>query len=218
MTHDEVLDRLDDWVAAELPDNEQGAVDLHLEMCPACRAEADSLRELLAEVANLPTEILPERELWSGIAARIEAEPVATHRRWRGQRWLGMAAAAILLVVSSSLLTLHLSERRIASRVTAPAEWLGRSGGPPTALVSFEPAERDYQNAIAELQTVLAARKGQLAPETVRTLETNLRIIDEAIAQSRAALERDPNSAELTQMLTDAYDQKMNVLSRVVEL
>jgi anti-sigma factor RsiW len=216
MTHDEVLERLDDWAAAELPDTEQGAVDLHLEVCPACRAEADSLRELLAEVADLPAEILPERELWSEIAARIDT--AAPRRAWHAPRWLGMAAAAILLVVSSSLLTLHLSERRLASRVTAPAEWLGPSGPPPTALVSFAPAERDYQNAIAELQTVLAARKGELAPETVTTLETNLRIIDEAIAQSRAALERDPNSAELTQMLTDAYDQKMNVLARVVEL
>ena len=218
MTHEEVIERLDDWIAAELPEEERGAIDLHLAVCPACRAEADELRALVAEVAALPGELLPDRELWSGIAARISAAPVAARGGRRAPRWLSMAAAAVILVTGSSLLTLKLSERRLATRVTAPAEWLGGSGKAPTALVSFEPAERDYQNAIAELQTVLAARKGQLAPETVRTLETNLRIIDEAISQSRAALERDPNSRELTQMLTDAYSQKMNVLQRVVEL
>lgn len=65
---------------------------------------------------------------------------------------------------------------------------------------------------------MLATRRGQLAPETVRTLETNLRIIDAAIAESRAALEKDPNSRELTQMLSATYDAKVQMLRQAVEL
>jgi hypothetical protein len=52
----------------------------------------------------------------------------------------------------------------------------------------------------------------------VETLEHNLRIIDAAIAESRAALEKDPNSRELTEMLSATYDAKVKVLRQAVEI
>lgn len=221
MNHDYVLERLDDWVANELADAERQEVEFHLAVCAECRAEADALAALLEEVACLPAEVAPGRDLWAGIAARIEPRadvvPISRARRWSPPRWLTVAAAAVTLAVSSSLLTLRFSERRFGPPA-APVAVQTSASPTPTALVAFRPAEQDYQRAIADLQRVLAARSGTLAPETVQTLETNLRIIDEAIRQSRAALEKDPNSRELTDMLSDAYGQKLNVLQNAVEL
>jgi hypothetical protein len=57
-----------------------------------------------------------------------------------------------------------------------------------------------------------------MAPETAETLERNLRIIDAAIAESRAALEKDPNSRELIDMLSATYDAKVKVLRQAVEI
>jgi CHASE3 domain sensor protein len=57
-----------------------------------------------------------------------------------------------------------------------------------------------------------------MQPETVRTLEANLRIIDQAIAESREALQKDPNSRELIQMLGATYDAKVKMLRQAVEL
>lgn len=222
MNHDYVLERLDEWVGNELPGEDRQAVEFHLAVCGSCRAEAEALKALLEEVSTLPLEVAPERDLWAGIAARIEPRadvvPISSARRWNAPRWLTMAAAAVVLVVSSSLLTLKISERRIDAGVVATGLGQSVASPTPTALVAFRPAEEDYERAIAELQSVLATRRGTLSPETVRTLETNLRIIDEAIRQSRAALEKEPNSRELTDMLSDAYGQKLNVLQNAVEL
>ncbi len=222
MSHEYTIERLDDWAGNELPAAERQAVELHLEVCPACRAEAEALRDLLHDVAALPMEATPSRDLWAGIAARIEAPaqvtPISAARRWSPPRWLTMAAASVALVVTSSLVTLKVTEdQRLPATPVAVGPEV-RVGAPQTALVAFQPAEHDYKRAIDDLQRVLTARRATLAPETVETLETNLRIIDEAIRQSRAALEKDPNSRELTDMLSDAYGKKLNVLQQAVEL
>lgn len=224
MNHEYVLERLDDWVANELPDEDRQAVEFHLAVCGDCRAEAEALRALFQDVAALPLEMAPGRDLWAGIAARIEPRadvvPISSARRWKAPRWLAMAATIVGVAVSSSLITFKVMERRAPEPVAVvPVQSVAApSTAAPTALVAFKPAEQDYEVAIAELERVLASRGSNLAPATVKTLETNLRIIDEAIRQSRAALEKDPNSRELTDMLADAYGQKLKVLQHAVEL
>ena len=225
MNHEYVLERLDEWVAHELPDEDRQAVEFHLAVCGDCRAEAEALRALLDDVATLPLEMAPGRDLWAGITARIEPRadvvPISSARRWNAPRWLAMAATIVGVAISSSLITMKVMERRAPEPVAvAPVQQsvAPASNATPTALVAFRPAEDDYELAIADLERVLTARRTTLAPETVKTLETNLRIIDEAIRQSRAALVKDPNSRELTDMLADAYGQKLKVLQHAVEL
>jgi hypothetical protein len=226
MTHEYVMDRLDEWVGGELPTAERAGVDLHLAGCAECRAEAEALRALLEEVDALPTEVLPTRDLWSGIAGRleprgVEAAPAASATVTpirRMPRWALQAAAAVVLMIASSALTVWVVGRDAVEQV---AEGVGLplpEQKAQNAFVAFSPAEREYQSAIGELETVLENKRHRLAPETVQTLETNLRIIDEAIRQSRAALARDPNSAEVARMLSEAYDQKLNVLHEAVSL
>jgi hypothetical protein len=106
--------------------------------------------------------------------------------------------------------TLAANTTRRGSAATRPAEI--------TALAAFRPAERTYQRAVDDLVRVLESKRGEMAPETAATLERNLRIIDAAIAESRTALERDPNSRELTHLLTASYDAKVQLLRQAVEL
>jgi hypothetical protein len=58
----------------------------------------------------------------------------------------------------------------------------------------------------------VSQRKTQLDPSTVAIIEKNLEIIDAAIAQSRAALARDPASMMLSEQLTHALDKKVELL------
>lgn len=62
------------------------------------------------------------------------------------------------------------------------------------------------------MRSVLRERRGQLDSATVRVLERNLKLIDDAITESRAALARDPESGLLADELTRAMRRKLELL------
>ncbi|HVG44395.1 MAG TPA: zf-HC2 domain-containing protein [Longimicrobium sp.] len=263
MTHEQAIERLDDYASGELPDIERRLMERHLESCGECRAEVEAIRALLADVAKLPTDIAPPADLWQGIAGRLEPResgaaprveddkviPLAPRRKkFEPPRWALQAAAAVVLMVGSSLVTAKLIQRQQAAGpvatlpaagARAPGQGTARGvegtvptspdarpaaapaaggSGQVTALAAFRPAEREYQQAVDDLARVLETRRASLAPETVATLERNLAIIDAAIAESRAALVNDPNSRELTEMLSSTYDAKVQLLRQAVQL
>lgn len=64
-------DRLHDFVDGLLPAGERRRAERHLAECAECRREADAVRALLRELAELPAGIPPARDLRPGIAARL---------------------------------------------------------------------------------------------------------------------------------------------------
>jgi anti-sigma factor RsiW len=99
---------------------------------------------------------------------------------------------------------------RVAARETPPPQRI------PVQLVSqsSDRAHSDvvYGREIEMLQNIVSQRRTQLDSSTVAIIERNLQIIDAAIAQSRAALARDPASQMLDQQLTHALDKKVELL------
>ena len=79
-------------------------------------------------------------------------------------------------------------------------------------------AEADYDRATNALLATLRDHRDRLAPETIQSVEQNLAVIDEALAQVRAAMDKDPGNAELTRMLAATHRKKVDVLRRVVKL
>jgi anti-sigma-K factor RskA len=69
MTHDEASDLLGAFALDAVDGNEGAALEEHLETCPRCRAELDSLRDVAAAMGN-SVDPLPEG-LWSQIAIRL---------------------------------------------------------------------------------------------------------------------------------------------------
>ena len=86
----------------------------------------------------------------------------------------------------------------------------GQGAEPPAASVA--PGAATYDREIAQLRRVLQQRRADLDSGTVAVLERNLKVIDDAIAQSRAALARDPRSRFLGQQLERTLDQKLELL------
>jgi anti-sigma factor RsiW len=209
MTCPEIDDRLDDYVDGTLPEGEFQEVELHLASCPACRDEERRLRSILAQAHALPREVAPGRDLWAGIAERIQEERRARRRGWA--TW-GLAAAAVL-VVGVSLRVLHSVDP--AARPAPPAV-----GTTPAALeaTSIGAAEQDYQQAATALLAALQERRQTLSPEALASVEKNLVAIDQALDEVRAALGRDPGNPELTRMLVSTHRKKVETLRRVVRL
>jgi len=79
-------------------------------------------------------------------------------------------------------------------------------------------ATATYDREIARLRAVLNQRRGQLDPQTVGVIELNLRVIDDAIAQCKAALRKDPASQFLMQSLNDELENKIELLRRAALL
>ena len=71
---------------------------------------------------------------------------------------------------------------------------------------------RTYDAEIATLHDALEARRSQLSPTTVAVIEQNLRVIDDAIRQSRAALAKDPGSRLLNDQLDRTLAKKTGLL------
>jgi hypothetical protein len=75
-----------------------------------------------------------------------------------------------------------------------------------------------YGDEIARLQTIISERRQDLDPATVTVIEQSLAIIDAAVKQSRAALEKDPRSGFLSDQLNHALDKKVELLRTVALL
>ena len=78
----------------------------------------------LDEVLDLlPRDIEPPRDLWPAIEARLEPRADAGAPR----RWAWLAAAGVLLVIGSSLITASLLRREAAVTAQVPDRATGRS-------------------------------------------------------------------------------------------
>jgi len=184
------------------------------------RDEAAGVAELIREAAQLQP-LRPSRDLWDGIAARIETPVIGGRDAGALQRpaWtrpLHLAAAAALLVAVTASATWQIARRTLPSAADTPAlvadEVTASSSAPIVRLAST------YDHEIAVLREILTLRELALDDETTRVLDENLRVIDDAIAAARAALDADPASALLTQRLTGAYDMKLDLLRRLATL
>jgi hypothetical protein len=123
------------------------------------------------------------------------------------------AAAAVVVALSAALWTRgSLPERAPSSpQGTVQPVALGASS---TLLDS----EREYARATADLMAALDAQKDTLAPETRAVLDANLKTIDDALAQVRSALAKDPGNSQLAHLLTSTHQKKVDALKRVVRL
>lgn len=209
MNCDDVLDRLHRYAARTLPVAELARVEDHLARCEVCRAESVRLLPVLAGAAVLPRAIDPPRDLWPGIAGRIADRKmvVADFGGRRAPHWLRyavQAAAAVALVIGTAAVTLVVS--RSADRPVAARSAVSQD---------FAALEAPYQSASEEIMATLQEARRQLSPTTVVVLERNLRVIDEAIRESRDALARDPANAALREMLLRGHRQKLDLLRQV---
>ena len=210
--------QFNDYLDGLLNETKQRAVHAHLALCAECRADVDALRSVLADVHALPRDVKAGRDLLPDIHARLDAEQVKALDSWRTRSlWslrVPLTAAAVLLVVASVVVT-----RFIDQRAPVAASFTAQPNG-SSVLVSqhVNDLETRYEGAIAELQQMIDAQRAQLSPATIRVLEDNLRVIDRAIRESRAALQADPANEMVNEMLWSAYEKKLELLRRATSV
>lgn len=65
--------RLNDYVEGLVTEDVARQVEVHLALCEACSERLEALALLLTELAGLPDDATPARDLWSGVRAEIQA-------------------------------------------------------------------------------------------------------------------------------------------------
>ncbi|MDQ6871632.1 MAG: hypothetical protein M3037_06415, partial [Gemmatimonadota bacterium] len=194
--------------------------------------------------------LLPSAAAPLPITAPVYRLPDRREKRW-GPAWMGLAAAALVLVTAgiTSFLTVEWVGRARTPNVasdtgarrpsasegsskpgirapsvgreqlaSAPAPALGRLGSALTVATTSAPSgtrspeEVVYDKEINMLQRVARRQKADLDASTVAVIEKNLRTVDSAIAQIRAALEKDPESPILGGQASRALEMKVELL------
>jgi hypothetical protein len=245
MTYDKhdcdlMCERLAAYMEGDLSPAEREQAERHLAECATCAEALVELRAIAGEAAQLPL-LTPPRDLWAGIEARIST-PVtrlegarASVRRAPRRHWqLAMAASALIAVSAGA--TYLITTRAVATgpqpvtvaatatapRVDTQPATAPAPTPPPYVKVATNPKNvsvtRVYDREIALLDTVVRTRRESLDPKTVAIIEQNLKIIDRAIAESRAALAKDPGSPLLTNRLDNVLGSKVELLRTVAFL
>jgi hypothetical protein len=199
--------------------------------------EDDPLGSVRDVLAGLPRELDPERDLLPEIAARAwrKSEGEATVPRpsdlsirdwWRASLGIRvqLAAAAVVLVVITSVLTALILGDRGAPGTTVAGRMGSAPGSAPVAAtatmspVGHADLEAAYAHAIGELLAALERSSQELPPETRALIEENLLVIDGALREALAALEAAPDDAGLRQTVILTYEQKLEFLRTAAAL
>lgn len=191
-----VLESLDDYLDGSLSEAGFQEVELHLHSCPACREEERLARSLLAQAQALPRELSPSRDLWGGIESRLAGRSRKT--------WVfgipALAAAAVVMAL--------LASRQRVAFSPSEGEWREVSYDQPSLVT----AEREYAQACATLQAALEAQRSTLSPETQKTVDSDLEVIDKALRSLEGALLREPGNPELASLLISTHRRKLDLL------
>lgn len=113
MDCDRFSDRLMDYLEQDMDVASRASIEEHAAACVECGALLADIRKLRVDAAHLP-ELTPARDLWTGIAARIEtpvvpigagtvATTIASVPRRRLRRWLNAGLIAASLLAAATL-------------------------------------------------------------------------------------------------------------------
>jgi hypothetical protein len=226
-------DRLSEYLDDALSPDERTLADAHVSTCDACRGALSDLTTIAARARTLPA-IAPAADLWPGIAARVavlaqdvaaSAQDLPRARRAvpvrRGlfagggitMSWPQLAAAGIALMLLSGGAVWYANRApNGAGRGTLATN--GTPGATGSLAATHPDVDPGYAAEVADLERVLAANREKLGPETVKTIESNLRIIDLATAQARQALAADPANPYLKDYLSKTMKKKVELLKQ----
>jgi anti-sigma factor RsiW len=187
-------------------------LDAHLAACAECSGDVARLREITMRYKATPREPGPMDELWPSIRRRIEQHkvvPLETGprpvKRWIGTRHavaLGAIAAGVVLTV----VVLRPSHRIVVDSTVVQSD--------TGALRLVTDSVRSYEDEARVLLNRLELQRAMMRPEAAASIDRDLKVIDQAIAELQTAIQNDPRNPALRRLLATSYRQKVELLKR----
>jgi len=171
---------------------------------------------LLREVAALPQEIEPSRDLWPSIRARLEHSPPEQAPAPRGLSWSWALAAGVAVASVSVLFTWMV----VKTPAGGPAQVAGTTTATalqPVSYGGYASLGPDYVRTRSQMLGLFNARLAELPEQTRSRVEADLATIRKAAADIDAALATDPSSKLLNKLLLSTYQEEMRLYTQVAD-
>jgi anti-sigma factor RsiW len=225
-------DAIDEMVDGTLGPIRRSELQIHLDQCGGCRALVQDLERIRDLAASLDRPAPPDR-VWLQVAGRLRQEgrlqPPSVRVKAPRHHYALLAIAATLVLAVGGSLFLLLPTIRGSRQPAAPAATAQQTPGnaastdavqaePGDIAAEFRLAEQHYQNAIAKLEEAAKSDQGSIDPQTAAMLQKNLQVIDQAIAESGAAMRSEPSSTAARDSLFEALKRKVSLLQDTIAL
>ena len=131
------------------------------------------------------------------------------------------AAAALVIAVGSAVTLMYRGRGGTPASPSAAATTAAGNAAAPSpveAVQAVDVAQQQFEKAIADLEKVAKANQQALDSSTSATIDKNLGILDQAIAENRAAVKAEPASVAARATLFDALRQKVSLLQDTISL
>ena len=212
---------LADYLEGDAPDAVRAAMDVHAAGCSDCRQLLEDIGAIRQEAAALPS-LTPSRDLWAGIAERIDAPVISLEKNRRtivvGRLWARPAIAAAALVVFTAGIT-HFATRWWVTGTVAPIATAPRQ----VATATPTPAPDSVEPSSASVGTSGTTAVAGTAPDaTSRPVSTR------SAGSRGAAVPREPASSQperihlasgegVMRSTEPVYDREIEKLRRIVK-
>ncbi len=206
----EIQGKLNGYLDKELYGSLQEKVKQHLEQCSACQKKYDDLQQLVSQISDLPRAINPDENLWPKISSKINAGRRNKILNLFNQYKSYLSVAAVVLFLIGSLFLTLKDEKGQINNVTKQIS--------PHLQSAIQLIKKEYSQTREMVQLALSSSQGELSAETIRTIEYNLQIIDEATKNIHNALQENGADRELLELYYQSYINQVNLLQQTLKL
>ena len=204
-------DRHADALAALVDDTldprDRQPLDEHLAGCAACRDLLADLREIRSLAAALEP-IEPPARVWRDVRRRIAVAEQTPRPAVGWRHWWSLGGAAAM---AGAILVIGPADFALPPSSDTPAH------ASRAAAAALEEIEGPHAAAIQEVEQRIGT--GAPIPAAARdVLARNLALVDDAIAESRSAVEADPGAAIARERLQAGLARKLTLLRTMAAL
>jgi hypothetical protein len=189
----------------------------HLAQCSACGHFLADINGIVALAHELPAEVEPPARIWISIRAELEREKIIRDVSgeksapwWQSFAELfgsrGLATAAVLAMVLIVALLLF----RTPSSPNEPVLHAQDDFAPTLNLIN------EQENDLANMRLASTGAAAPMSPVDT-SLQQNLQQVDAFIADCRHHLQEEPSDELAREYLTNAYQQKAELLSTMID-
>jgi hypothetical protein len=237
MNCEQFNEQLMDYLEHDVDAGMRASVEHHAVTCDECGALLADIRKLRVDAANLP-ELAPSRDLWSGIAARIETPivPIAAGNGMADARRAPIAHRAVRRVLNAALIAASLvaaamlgygargargvAQAPVPTIAVDPSIVVPDSGMAPQLARTTESPEAPDGAVVPDRAAVPASAVGQGTPAAPRAVEVQLAVArltadyDREIARLRVLI--DQRRAQLDPATVSVIERSLAVIDTAI--